>query len=189
MLCLNNCRKTTLGFVVLVLALAAGIYLGLESRPPTTSNIDANVIGRPAIEALLATRLADAQGSERRIGDWQGKTLVVNFWATWCQPCREEMPAFSRLQTKYAGNNVQFIGIAVDSPKNVAEFSEKLHVDYPLLIAETVGGDLMRQLGNTRMGLPYTVVLTPAGQASLAQLGKLPESKLDDWLSQHLNTP
>ena len=184
MICLNSCRKTTIGFVVLILALAAGIAIGLSHRPATMTSPDPGTIPAQAITALFATKLPDKQGTARRIGEWEGKTLVVNFWAAWCQPCREEMPAFSRLQEKHAGNNVQFVGIAVDNLKNVAEFSEKVTVGYPLLIAETDGGELMRQLGNTSMGLPYTLVIAPTGKASLAHLGKLPETRLDGLLQE-----
>lgn len=182
MLRLNNCRKLTLSFVSLALALAAGVYIGLKDKAPGIHPNNPNSVSRPAIETLYAARLPDHRGQAHLIGDWRGKTLVVNFWAAWCQPCREEMPAFARLQKKYASQGVQFVGIAIDNAKNVSDFSERMPVGYPLLIAETEGGELMRRLGNVSMGLPYTVVLHPDGSAALVQLGRLSEQTLDTFL-------
>lgn len=186
MLRLNNCRKLTLSFVFLALALTAGVVIGLKEKAPDIRPTDPNSVSRPAIEALYATRLPEPNGQSHFMGDWRGKTLVVNFWAAWCQPCREEMPAFARLQKKYASQGVQFVGIAIDNAKNVADFAERVPVGYPLLVAETEGGELMRQLGNVSMGLPYTLVLAPDGSAALVQLGRLSERTLDTFLQNAL---
>ena len=184
MICLNSCRKFTIGFVAVVLILATGIYVGLNMLTPAPRETAPENIARPTIEAFLSIRLPDTQGVSRRVGDWKEKVLVVNFWASWCQPCREEMPAFSRLHTKYSKSGVQFIGIAVDNAKSVADFSDKLSVGYPLLIAETEGSDLMRQLGNSRMGLPYTVVIDRSGSIVMTRLGNVPEAQLDEFLGK-----
>ncbi len=184
--CLNSCRKLTLGFVAGVLALSAGLYVAFSGRSPTHETIDAKSIPPAAIDAFFAARLPDPLGAPKALGDWRGKTLVVNFWASWCQPCREEMPAFSRLQTQYANQGVQFVGIAVDNAKNVAEFSAKLPVSYPLLITEAEGGEWMRQLGNSRMGLPYTLVIKASGEVGLVRLGRLSESMLEEYLKSHV---
>lgn len=185
MICLNRCRKQTLAFVIGALITAAGVYIAVQATLPKedAGKLDAKDIPRQAIETLFATRLADGQGNPVRIGDWRDRTLVVNFWAAWCKPCRDEMPAFSRLYTQYRDHGVQFIGIAVDNAKNVADFSAKLPVSYPLLIAEAEGSQLMRDLGNTSMGLPYTLVIRPGGEAALTQLGRLSEQRLDSFLA------
>ena len=123
------------------------------------------------------------------LNQFQGKPVVLNFWATWCPPCREEMPAFSRLQTKYAANGVEFVGIALDTPDNVIAFLKQIPVSYPLLLAESEGMELTQQLGNSRLALPYTVVLGPNEKPLLIRLGKVPEQELDDLLGKitHLN--
>ena len=185
---LTNCRKVTIGFVAAFLALAAGIFIGLEglTPPPAKTDQPPTQIAPKAIADLFASRLPDTNGKQRLLADWRSQILVVNFWASWCQPCREEMPAFSRLHTKYAGNNVQFVGIALDNPANVAEFSKKIPVSYPLLIAETEGSELLRQLGNPQLGLPYTIILRPHGEVALTRLGKLSESQLDEFLQKSI---
>src|SRR5664279_1771691 len=119
----RNWRLAMAGVVIASMAL--GIYLGTASREPLATQIP-----EAAIRQLFATRLNDSDGKPQTISQWRGKTLVINFWATWCPPCREEMPAFSRLQTKYAANGVEFVGIALDTPDNVIAFLKQVPVSY-----------------------------------------------------------
>ena len=173
---MRNSKRLVVGLVAAFIALAAGVYIGLETRqerPPEPS------ISAEAITRLFASQLKDTEGKPQAFAQWQGKTLVVNFWATWCPPCREEMPSFSRLQTKHAANGIQFVGIALDTSDNVATFSKQFPVSYPLLIADSEGADLTRQLGNAQMALPYTVVLGTGGEVRLARLGRVSEQELD----------
>ena len=181
MIRLSKCRQVTVGFVIAALALAVGVYVVQQKyrAQPPVATIDA-----ATIELLWTKRLPDTDGNATTIGEWRGKTLVLNFWASWCQPCREEMPAFSRLHLKYTPRGAQFVGIAVDSPQNAADFLRKLPISYPSLVAESEGGEMMRQLGNPRLGLPYTLIITPDGKAALMQMGKLTEQQLDDHLQQ-----
>jgi thiol-disulfide isomerase/thioredoxin len=169
------------GVAAAMIALVAGVYLGAVLTP-TVTPLEAS-LSDGAIARLFATRLDDSSGKAQAIAQWQGKTLVINFWATWCPPCREEMPAFSRLQTKYAGNGVQFVGIALDTADNVRKFSQQLTVSYPLLIADSQGSELTRQLGNASLALPYTVVIGPTGDVRLARLGRVAEHELDALLA------
>jgi thiol-disulfide isomerase/thioredoxin len=165
-----------------VIALVAGIYAGVQrsnSRPENPPSIS-----KESLERLFASTLVDTAGKSQALNQWRGKTLVVNFWATWCPPCREEMPAFSRLQTKYAANSVQFVGIAIDSADMVREFSLQYPVTYPLLIGSAEGMELTQQLGNPRLALPYTLIISPTGMASFARLGGLSEHELDTLLQQ-----
>ena len=114
---------------------------------------------------------------------WRGKVLVVNFWATWCAPCREEIPALMRVQHKYVANGVQFVGIAIDNVSKVLEYAEEMHIDYVLLIGgmETLG--LTKDLGNRAEVLPFTVVLDRAGKVAYAHAGPLSEALLEAVLS------
>jgi len=104
-----------------VVALLAGVYVG-SHRAGTTPRM-APVAKAQALANLYASRFEDVDGKPYSFSDWQGKTLVVNFWASWCPPCREEMPAFSRLQNRYAVRGVQFVGIALDATESVRAFA------------------------------------------------------------------
>ena len=109
---------------------------------------------------------------------------IINFWATWCPPCVSEMPELVALQTELADKNLQIIGIGIDSPSNIREFSSTHHITYPLLVAGMNGTELARQFGNQAGGLPFTVLINPQGQVRKVYLGRLDMKKLrEDLLS------
>jgi len=176
-------RRWQLGLAtVIVASVVLGIYVGSTRR--RESQPDSPSIPETALTQFFATRLNDSDGKMQAMSQWRGKTLVINFWATWCPPCREEMPAFSRLQTKYAANGVQFVGIALDTPENVSAFVKNVTATYPLLLAESEGMEMTQQLGNSRLALPYTLVLGPDEKPRLVRLGKLAERDLDGLLAK-----
>lgn len=160
-----------LPFVVLI-----GVAAAYLDQPSATQSDD-------AAAQLFATQLDDSDGMTQPLAQWRGKTLVVNFWASWCPPCRREMPEFSLLNDKYSGKGVQFVGIALDTTHNVRHFSQEHPVSYPLLIAETNGAELSRRLGNSRLALPYTLVLSARGELLLARLGDVSVQELDALLA------
>lgn len=131
---------------------------------------------------VLDLALTDLKGQSQSIGQWRGKVLVINYWATWCHPCREEMPGFSRLQDKYHAKNVQFIGISTDDADKITKFNAETPVSYPLLIGSM---DVMRSsadLGNTRQALPFTAVFDRQGRLSATKLGRYAEADLEGLL-------
>ena len=178
---MNRRRWFALAAIVLA-ATALGAYFGNARRASTVRL--GTAVSQAAIAKLFAASLNDSSGKPQRLSMWRGQPLVVNFWATWCPPCREEMPAFSRLQSKYAASGVRFVGIALDTPENVAAFIQKVPVSYPLLMGDAEGLELTQQLGNTRLALPYTVVLDAHAEARLIRLGIVPESELDELLGR-----
>ena len=121
----------------------------------------------PPLEALTlnptAFSLPDLDGKVRSIKEWDGKYIILNFWATWCPPCREEIPEFINLQTKYAQSGLQFIGVAIDDPIPTKAFSEQLNINYPILIGGMEGITLARQYGNLSNTLPFSVIINPSG--------------------------
>ncbi len=180
---MTKTRIWLLGLTIAILALAAGIYTGLQQSNSNSHAVP--LLSKESIDRLFASALNDPNGKTQAFAQWQGKMLVLNFWASWCPPCREEMPAFSRLQTKYAAKDVQFVGIALDTAEMVREFSALHPVNYPLLIGGAEGAELARQLGNTRLALPYTLIISPTGETRFIQLGGISEHELDLLLQQN----
>ena len=138
-----------------------------------------------ADDTLPVFSFPDTQEKTQNISQWSGKTLVINFWATWCQPCLKEIPEFVQLQTQFAAKNVQFIGIAIDELPAVARFKDTTKMNYPVLIAsEWEGFNLSQQLGNDANTVPYTVVVNPAGKIIYRHAGAVKKEDLLAVISQ-----
>jgi thiol-disulfide isomerase/thioredoxin len=132
---------------------------------------------------LLAARFQDLDGHPRRLIDWKGRALLCNFWATWCAPCREEIPLLVAAKQKSQSSRIELVGIAIDSVDKIREFSANYKINYPVLVggAETIG--LLRSLGNRAGGLPYTLVLDANGAILQRHLGALTEADLRQVLA------
>jgi thiol-disulfide isomerase/thioredoxin len=163
---------------VAVAAIAAGSLFWLVSRPPSAPEPPALA---PA--ALFAAEFVDERGARQPLGRFQGRILVINFWATWCGPCREEMPAFSRLQARWSGRNVQFVGLSAEEPEPVARFGRSLGINYPLWTGGDAVSELSRRLGNRLGVLPFTVIVDVDGRVLEARVGAYSEAELDQRLT------
>ncbi len=122
---------------------------------------------------LFASSMNDTAGKSQPLSQFQGKPLIVNFWATWCAPCVQEMPELNQLAVDNAAQGIQVIGIGIDTPSNIVEFGNRLKISYPLYSAGMSGTDLSRNFGNKAGGLPYTVLIGADGQVKKTYLGKL----------------
>jgi thiol-disulfide isomerase/thioredoxin len=120
---------------------------------------------------LLAARYPDLEGRVHRLLDWRGKVLLCNFWATWCAPCREEVPILVSAKGQWAAHGLEVVGIGIDSAAKMREFSKTYKINYPLLVADATALELMRKLGNRGGGLPYTVILDDTGAVVRRHLG------------------
>lgn len=135
------------------------------------------VVGALALQSrsgaadLLGYPYLDLSGKPRRLLEWQGRALVCNFWATWCAPCREEIPLLNAAQQQHGAEGLQVVGIAIDNAANVRKFSESTKINYPVLLADSSVISLMRRLGNTSGGLPFTVLLDRRGRLAQHKLG------------------
>lgn len=136
--------------------------------------------------AILALVLPDAQGHEQPLAQWRGKVLVVNFWATWCVPCREEMPQFVAIQKRDGAKGVQFVGIAIDQVDKVQQFTKEIGLNYPALIGGYGAIELSKALGNDLSALPFTIVIDRRGKVAHTQLGPLKAAELDRLLGRLL---
>ena len=132
----------------------------------------------PAVKAFFANSWQTPDGKTVNTQEWQGKVLVVNFWASWCPPCVEEMPALDKLQQEFLQQNFLFVGIGIDSPSNIREFLSKTPVSYPIVIGGLEGSNLSTQLGNSQGALPYTIIINSKGKASYSKLGKISEDDI-----------
>lgn len=160
-------------FIIAVLALTAGI----GTRMFTQWQADQQPMPLPTFS------FPDVNGTQQSVTQWQGKVIVLNFWATWCPSCLKEIPAFMNLQTQY-GEKVQFIGIALDDVEAVKTFQQKTVVNYPLLISgDFEGFQLAKTLGNIISAIPYTVVTNAEGIVIYRHSGEISASELEAVLA------
>lgn len=152
--------------ILAIFALFAGIYLGNKKYTPSVAE-------HPVSQAFFNLQLADSKAQTHKLSEWQNQFLVVNFWATWCAPCVEEMPELNELQQEFKGKDIQILGLAIDSASNVQEFQQKLGVTYPLLLAGVDGSELTRKMGNQAGGLPFTALINKQGKIVKTYLGRL----------------
>ncbi len=177
--------KAALSLAVLALAVLAGIAVWLDKAPVEEGNrIRAPEIAASA-GAIYATKVVDAAGNEQMLGRWSGKLLVINFWATWCAPCREEMPMLDRLQEAHGPNGLQIVGIAADSRSNVDNFAKSAKLSYPLFSDENGAIELSKRLGNKFGLLPFTAVIRPGGEVLMVQTGMINEAQMSAIVSKH----
>ncbi|NKJ49552.1 redoxin [Burkholderia sp. SG-MS1] len=135
-----------------------------------------------AVDQLWAAAVTSVDGKPQSLSVHKGHPIVVNFWASWCGPCVEEMPALSQLQHEYAKKGIQFVGLGVDSEKNIQAFLQKVNVAYPVYVTGFGGADLARAFGNNAGGLPFTVVIDAKGNVRSTKLGQIDPSALRQTL-------
>ncbi len=178
-------RTLVIGAAGLVGMLAAGWFGWRESSrraPQANRAVSPPVKVAPTTKPLFAAQLPDLSGQSQALKQWQGKPLVVNFWAPWCAPCVKELPDLNRLAQKHP--KATFIGVAIDTEKNVREFIDKTPVTFPIVVAGHPGIDLIRSLGNTAGGLPFTVLIKPDGTVQDAIMGAFEVDALDQQIKQ-----
>jgi thiol-disulfide isomerase/thioredoxin len=146
-------------------------------------------VDRPDEDAaarIHALSLPDLAGREHTLSEWRGKVVVANFWATWCPPCREEIPGFIRLNAEYAPKGVQFVGISIDSQEKVRDFAAEHGIDYMLLLGDSSVLQVASAFGNRARGLPFTVILGRDGEPYAVKLGRIEEKDLAGLLDKVL---
>ncbi len=134
----------------------------------------AGSLSSPAMRALRPEfRLRDLTGRSRGVEEWDGKVLLINFWASWCPPCREEIPDLIALQREYRERGLQVLGIAVEAPDPARALVTHFGIDYPILHGEDEAVQIGLRYGNTLGGLPYTVIVDRERHIVFSQVGRL----------------
>jgi thiol-disulfide isomerase/thioredoxin len=182
---------------VAVAAVAAGAGFGiyryglapkLETQAPTAQATAPATAAAPSASESAPTEvptvlpdfsLQDREGQVRSIRSWTGKSMIVNFWATWCAPCRREIPLLKELQQKHGGEGFQVVGVAVDFRDDVLKYAKEIGMDYPILIGEQDGMDAVLKFGLGSMGFPFTVFTDNQGRIVVTHLGELTRPQSD----------
>ncbi len=166
--------------VLLIVVLGSGfrwLYLNWHQFLAT----EATLPDESSLNVLWNTTLSDQKGKAYPLAQFKGKPMIVNFWATWCEPCREEMPEISELASAHP--EVAVLGLAVDEAAAVHEFVESTPVTYPLLVAENEGMPLAEALGNNKGVLPYTVIVSATGEITHTFFGRVNRQMLASALN------
>jgi len=185
-----NSRRATLVFAsiagtVILLLFGAALLVGrLETEPPVSNAVKHGSDATASV--IYATSFPDLAGKQQPIAQWSQRLLIINFWASWCAPCLEEVPLLVRMQQKYQDRGLQIIGIAADSHLNTAKLTQKLAINYPILPDESRAIAFSKRAGNRLGLLPFSVVLGADGQIVMTKLGVFSEPELETLIIKHL---
>lgn len=165
-----------------ILPIAAVILLALLPLPVLLAG------SAPSSDPLFAATLTDLADHPANLAGFRGKPLVINFWASWCPPCIDEIPDIVAERARFKSRGLEVIGIAMEeSTSSVREFTGKHHMEYPILLAKDQGFALMQALGNRAAGLPYTLVLDRNGNVVAKKLGRMSKSEMETAFAAALN--
>jgi thiol-disulfide isomerase/thioredoxin len=184
--------KASAYVAVAAIAVAAGVlvYRYAVMPPAAVEAATAPVAQPPAAEEPAATAdaipqtlpdftLGDLAGKPTSIRSWPGKSMIVNFWATWCGPCRREIPLLRELQKQHGAEGFQIVGVAVDIREDVIKYAQEIGIDYPVLIGEQDGLDAVNKFGQGSIGFPFTVFTDNQGRIVLFHLGEIRKEQAD----------
>ncbi len=157
-------------------AFVAGIVINTASVEPVSQ-----------AESLLQAKLQIAgSDSTKSIRSDLGKVTLVNFWASWCTPCRKEMPIFETMRQQFRSKGFQVIGVAIDSPSKTAAMLDSMGITYPIYYAENSGMLLMESLGNEEGFLPYSLLIRNDGEVLEQSVGIIDETDIVGWIEAYL---
>jgi len=163
-------KRNILIGVVGICAGLAGIWLSLRGLDTPVSQAN--------VTPLWAAEFKDLEGKPVPMASLRGQPVVVNFWATWCGPCKEEMPDFQRFSTGPDGKKAKIVGIGIDSAANMQAFAKQLGVSYQLLEGGAQGLDILSAAGDKPRALPFTIVLDAVGKPVFSRIGKVSHDEL-----------
>lgn len=175
---MNKFLSSLVAIAVMFGAGVGGYYLQKISDTGSATDVPVSAAPDAGRENLIGSKrpvfsLPNLQGEMRSISEWDGDILAINFWATWCKPCKDEIPEFVELQEKYRDQNVTFVGVAVDRPQPVSDFVDRYGMNYPVLIGEQAAIKAAKAYGNRIGALPYTAFVDRTGHIVRVHRGRL----------------
>ena len=179
-------RSNLVIVIVAVLGAACGLLAGGWWRQPPARSVPPGVTVLQTGDRRADLALPDADGKPRRLSEWDGQLVLVNFWATWCGPCRDEMPLLDRVGSVWAEKGLQVVGVAIDDADAVRRFLQDNPVRYPILVDAGAGTDPSLMFGDTRGVLPYSVLIGRDGRVVGQRAGSFSQATLTAWLQPHL---
>ena len=185
---MNKNVALTIALVVIFIAGVAGYFVttSQEAPAPAASMPEPALAPTPVegqVDAPVQFALNDIDGNLRDLSEWQGKARLINFWATWCAPCRREIPLLKQTQMDHAADNVQIIGIAVDFPEEVQAYAEEAQFNYPILVGQEDAMAAAEDAGVPFIGLPFTMIVAPTGELINSHVGEIMEPHIDTILA------
>ena len=168
-----------------LLAAAAGLAL-LAGISVSVFNNSVSQKEQRHVNSLGQFKLPDLDGKEQRLSQWQGKVLLINFWATWCPPCREEIPVFLSLRNQFSSAGFEVVGISIDYSSKVKKYRDSMQIGYPLLDGEEKGMSMMLELGSPTGGLPFSILYDRSGNAVHSKSGSYNQQELQSLIEKYL---
>jgi thiol-disulfide isomerase/thioredoxin len=156
-----------------LVSLAAGAYLSTVRHAPPGEADPETGASQGIIATLPQFTLSDLAGNPRAISEWSGRALLINFWATWCAPCRREMPMLQALHEARSPDEFQVIGVAIDYAAPVEAFITESGITYPILVGEQDAMEVAEAFGAAFVGLPFTVFTAPSGAVLKVHIGEI----------------
>lgn len=161
-------------YVAGALVFVTGVVGGNALYKWISSHSEGNVVAQQMVSKTRPDfSLPDTEGNVHNISEWDGKVTIVNFWATWCPPCRREIPALIELQETYESRGLQIVGVAIDTMDKVTDYMDTMGINYTNLIGEEDALKITKDYGNRFGALPYSAVIDREGKIRFIQRGEL----------------
>ena len=172
-------QRSSLFLILGIVGLVAGVLLYVSRAPVESAPPPAPIAATPKLVQYPTFTLNDLDGNPREFSEWDGRHRMLNFWATWCAPCRREIPLLKEFQAEQGDDGILVMGIAVDFAEEVAAYAEKAEFNYPILVGQEEAMAVAESSGVQFIAMPFTMFISRNGEFLSAYIGELHRSHLD----------